>query len=154
MINYLYLLIFILIIIILLLGIKTIRIYIILNKINDDLNNILNNDTNNIVTISTTDKNIKRFANKLNIHLKKIRTIKIKYEHGNNEIQSCLTNISHDLRTPLTGIKGYVDLIKKNGINKSMNNYFTIIESNTETMINLTEQLFDFSKFLDRKSVV
>ena len=79
MINYLYLLIFILIIIILLLGIKTIRIYIILNKINDDLNNILNNDTNNIVTISTTYKTIKRFANKLNIHLKNLITIIFKY---------------------------------------------------------------------------
>ena len=52
-------------------------------------------------------------ANKLNKHLKEIRKQELQYKVGNRELQESITNISHDIRTPLTAIKGYIDLIKK-----------------------------------------
>ena len=71
----------------------------------------------------------------------------MQYENGNNELKKSITNISHDIRTPLTAISGYIDLIKENKENQE--EYIKIIERKTNDLINLTEQLFDFSKTID-----
>lgn len=108
-----------------------------------------NTDTNSIITVSSSDKDIKKLANTLNIELKKIRKKEIEYKVGNQELKKIITNISHDLRTPLTAIKGYIDLIKNNNESDKQYEYMEIIERKTNDVIVLTEQLFDFSKTMD-----
>lgn len=108
-----------------------------------------NTDTNSIITVSSSDKDIKKLANILNIELKKIRKKEIEYKVGNQELKKIITNISHDLRTPLTAIKGYIDLIKNNNESDKQYEYMEIIERKTNDVIVLTEQLFDFSKTMD-----
>ena len=108
-----------------------------------------NTDTNSIITVSSSDKDIKKLANTLNIELKKTRKKEIEYKVGNQELKKIITNISHDLRTPLTAIKGYIDLIKNNNESDKQYEYMEIIERKTNDVIVLTEQLFDFSKTMD-----
>ena len=117
-------------------------------------NEILNNDTNQLITTSTSNKNINDLANKLNKHLKEIRKQELQYKVGNRELQESITNISHDIRTPLTAIKGYIDLIKKEKLKKNKLNYLKVIETKSEDLINLTEQLYDYSKCLDLKDKI
>ena len=117
-------------------------------------NEILNNDTNQLITTSTSNKNINDLANKLNKHLKEIRKQELQYKVGNRELQESITNISHDIRTPLTAIKGYIDLIKKEKLKKNKLNYLKVIETKSDDLINLTEQLYDYSKCLDLKDKI
>ena len=117
-------------------------------------NEILNNDTNQLITTSTSNKNINDLANNLNKHLKEIRKQELQYKVGNRELQESITNISHDIRTPLTAIKGYIDLIKKEKFKKNKLNYLKVIETKSEDLINLTEQLYDYSKCLDLKDKI
>lgn len=58
------------------------------------------------------------------------------------------TNITHEVRTPLTLIKGPLDRIIKSGINNSHNTEenLSIIKKNTDRLLNLTNQLLDFRK--------
>ncbi|MCU0456468.1 MAG: response regulator [Bacteroidales bacterium] len=58
------------------------------------------------------------------------------------------TNITHEVRTPLTLIKGPLDRILKSGINSSHSTEenFSIIKRNTDRLLNLTNQLLDFRK--------
>lgn len=46
-----------------------------------------NTDTNSIITVSSSDKDIKKLANTLNIELKKIRKKEIEYKVGNQELK-------------------------------------------------------------------
>ena len=85
-----------------------------IKEIKESLNAILESDTNNLITISSSDKNIKGLANDLNIKLQELRKQKLLYENGNQELKKSITDISHDMRTPLTAISGYIDLIKEN----------------------------------------
>lgn len=87
-----------------------------IKKIEKDVEEILNNDTNSLVMVSTSNKQIKKIANKLNIELKRLRKAKIQYENGSEELKRTITNISHDMRTPLTAISGYIELME-NGNN-------------------------------------
>lgn len=120
-----------------------------IRKISTDLTRILKSDTNNLLTITTGDKEIIKLANTLNIELKNLRKQKLQYENGNLELKRSITNISHDIRTPLTAISGYIDLIKENENKEKQEEYIKIVERKTNDLINLTEQLFDFSKTVD-----
>lgn len=129
-----------------------IKIYLIKNSIREirkNLNKILYSDTNNLLTISSEDKDIIGLTNDLNIELKKLRKLKLQYENGNQELKKSITNISHDMRTPLTAINGYVELMKESEKNNKQEKYIEIVERKTKDLIELTEQLFDFSKTMD-----
>lgn len=59
-----------------------------------------------------------------------------------------ITNVSHDLRTPLTSIMGYLRLIrdKKYATEEQSNEYLSIVSNKTEQLKKLIEDLFDYTK--------
>lgn len=134
-----------------------------IKKIGENLEEILTNDTNNLITVSTSNKQIKKVAGKLNTELKKLRKVKIQYENGSEELKRTITNISHDMRTPLTAISGYIELMENNIEAEEANNskskimrreenkqkYLKIIKRKTSELIELTEQVFKFSTTMD-----
>ena len=113
------------------------------------LKDILKSNTNNLLTISSSDREIKKLTSVLNIELKELRKQRLQFETGNQELKSSITNISHDIRTPLTAISGYIDLIKENRNDNRKEEYLKIVENKTNDLILLTEQLLDFSKTMD-----
>ena len=58
------------------------------------------------------------------------------------ELKEAVTNISHDLRTPLTAISGYLDLLEKEEKSENVQRYLSQIQNRTEVLKNLTEELF------------
>lgn len=118
-----------------------------LKEMKKQITSILKSDTNNVLSISSSDKDVKELAQTLNVELKELRKQRLQYENGNQELKKSITNVSHDMRTPLTAISGYIDLIKKH--KDKQDEYLQIIERKTNDLILLTEQLFDFSKTID-----
>lgn len=58
-----------------------------------------------------------------------------------------ITNVSHDLKTPLTSIISYVDLLKRENIeNPRVQEYITVLEQKSSRLKNLTEDLVEASK--------
>ena len=137
------------IVILILLSIKLIFIEKSVKDIKEQINSILKSDTNNLITISSSDKDVKELARSLNVELKELRNQRLQYENGNQELKKSITNISHDIRTPLTAISGYIDLIKNQKEENKKNDYLKIIERKTKDLTAITEQLFDYSKAID-----
>lgn len=129
-----------------------IKIFVMKNaikEIEEKFDFIIESDTNNLITISTNDIDLKQLAKKINQNLKKIRELEIQYNQGNEELKRSITNISHDLRTPLTAIRGYLDLIEHKNLTEKQKNYLLFIDEKVKILTDLTEQLFNFSKSLD-----
>lgn len=66
-----------------------------------------------------------------------------------------IANVSHDLRLPLTAIKGYVETLRMKGSVMTINDkseFMNIIEKSAEYLGNMINQLFDYSK-LDAKNI-
>lgn len=70
-----------------------------------------------------------------------------------NEVKSekmkteLITNVSHDIKTPLTSIVSYVDLLKREGLNsENASKYLDILERKTHRLKILTEDLFEAAK--------
>ena len=120
-----------------------------IKEIKQSVKSILKTDTNNLITISSSDKDIESLTNELNGELKDLRKQRLLYENGNQELKKLITNISHDMRTPLTAISGYIDLIKESENLEKQRDYLKIVENKTNELTQLTEQLFDFSKTMD-----
>ncbi len=130
---------------------------IITNKSLKDIVKQLNkkrSGTNSLISVSPNNRNINNLVNELNKNLKKIHEKELQYDNGNKELYKSITNISHDLRTPLTAIRGYIDLLKKEKDSKKIKKYINIIGKKTVALTNLTEQLFDYSRSLDLKDVL
>lgn len=79
-------------------------------------------------------------------HLKKSIEQQQQYERARKQL---IASISHDLRTPLASIKGYVEGLE-DGIAKDeemQKKYYSVIKSKTDQLDRLIEDLFEFSKF-------
>lgn len=114
-------------------------------EIADEFADRLDNDTNTLIDISSHDRDMLRLANSINEQLRVLRKEHLQYHQGNTELKTAITNISHDIRTPLTAICGYLYLIKKTDDKELIHSYLEIIGERTETMKQLAEELFRYS---------
>ena len=105
----------------------------------------LQTDTNTQIDISSRDKDMCRLASAINTQLRILRQEHLRYHQGDTELKNAVTNISHDLRTPLTAICGYLDMMEKTEISEQQARYLGIIKERAELMKQLTEELFRYS---------
>lgn len=115
-----------------------------LKEIESQLKRILKTDTNQLIRISSSDKGVRRLANTLNDELKILRKEKINIIGGNSELKQSIINISHDLRTPLTAIISYLDIIDDEKDEEIKNEYMRRIRNRIDALKDLTAELFSF----------
>ncbi|MBQ8121490.1 MAG: HAMP domain-containing histidine kinase [Ruminococcus sp.] len=122
-------------------------------EITEKLDMIMNGDTNNIIAVTSGDKQIKQLASELNKKLRQIRKQQLRYQSGDRELKDAITNVSHDIRTPLTAIMGYLEIMKDIPKSEKLSQYLAIIQGRAEAMKTLTEELFRYSVVLSGENV-
>ncbi len=105
----------------------------------------LEEETNTLLDICSKDKHMTHLAAEINRSLRKLRSQRHKFEQGDLAVKETITNISHDLRTPLTAIFGYLELLKKENISQETEDYLAVIEERANALKSLTEELFRYS---------
>lgn len=129
-------------------GALSIKIYLMqksAREIEREFSHRLSADTNTLIDISSGDIHMRRLANSINRELRALRSQRHRFEQGDTELKNAVTNISHDLRTPLTAIFGYLDLLEREENTENAGRYIKIIKGRTETLKELTEELFRYS---------
>lgn len=144
---WLYVLIGILIIIILALTVKIIILQKSADKIAEEFADRLTSDTNTLIGISSRDRHMRKLAKDINNELNKLKKDRQRFQRGDLELKDAVTNISHDLRTPLTAICGYLELLEKEKNSANAERYIRVIRERTDSLKQLTEELFRYSVF-------
>ena len=113
--------------------------------------NSLETKTNALIGISSADKDMCELARSINEQLIETRKKQIRFEQGDNELKTAITNISHDIRTPLTAINGYLKLLEKEEKSEDAEEYLKIIAERTQAMKGLADELFEYSVIVSKK---
>lgn len=108
----------------------------------------LETDTNTLLSIPSRDGAMCRLAAALNGQLRLLRQERQRHQNGDRELKDAVTNISHDLRTPLTAICGYLDLLEGEEMSAPAERYLALIRGRTDHLRNLTEEFFRTASFL------
>ena len=116
-----------------------------IREVAEELEEKLRTDTNTLISISTGDSSVQLLASRINAQLQALRKERLKLQTGNDELTTAVTNISHDLRTPLTAICGYLDLLEQEPQSEKSGRYLVVIRERTDAMRSLTEELFRYS---------
>ncbi len=114
-------------------------------EIEDAFADRLETDTNTRIDISSGDRSMRRLADAVNRELGRLRAERLRFQQGDTELKQAVTNISHDLRTPLTAICGYLDLLEEEEKPENVERYVAIIRNRSDMLIRLTEELFRYS---------
>ncbi len=143
-----WLLVFLLAVCTLALGAKVLLLRRDLRVLTTDLHDHLHTDSNTLLTSDSRDPALRKVAATLNDALVELRRQRLRYENGDRELKQAVTNISHDLRTPLTAINGYLDLLEGEEKSADAARYLALIQNRTDAMARLTEELFRYSVIL------
>ncbi len=114
-------------------------------EIREGFTDKLEHDTNTLISVSSGDRQINLLAEQLNGQLRQLRRERRRFQTGDRELKEAVTNISHDLRTPLTAICGYLELLQREPERDKTQRYLSQIEERTQVMKQLTEELFRYS---------
>lgn len=116
-------------------------------KINDTIKEIYHGNTNIYLDEAELSKEMKETGKEINDiagGLSNAIEEKLKSERLKTEL---ITNVSHDIKTPLTSIINYVDLLKKEGVDgEKAKEYLDILDSKSQRLKKLTEDLVEASK--------
>ena len=111
----------------------------------EELDEKLRTDTNTLISISSGDRAMQSLVTHINRQLQALRRERLRLHSGNAELTAAVTNIFHDLRTPLTALCGYLDLLEQEPQTEAAARYLTVIRERTDAMRALTEELFRYS---------
>ena len=89
-----------------------------IKRISYNLDEILNIDSNKILHGEFSNKELNELLLKINKMITYVRYKELDLERKNKSLKKEITNITHDLRTPLTSSLGYIDLILKSNLSK------------------------------------
>lgn len=128
-------------------GIYLVRDAVERNEIIDGISNIVDGNLDYKITTNNLHRDNMVLASAINNISNGLRTAveeSIRNERMKTEL---ITNVSHDIKTPLTSIINYVGLIKREEIeNERIKEYVQVLESKSQRLKHLTEDLVEASK--------
>lgn len=99
------------------------------------------------IRMNTLDKDLENLVLSINDLYEINQKINIKTRNREEDLKQNIANISHDLRTPLTSIMGYIQMIKDNSTSiEDKTRYMDIVERRTETLKALITSFYDLSR--------
>ena len=118
--------------------------------INARLLDIINNSENNYILIPSDIKVVKETAKGINNLLEKFNDRQIDYNRNQKVILQIFTNISHDLRTPITVLKGYIEMLylqsQKEDLPPAIHATIEKMQRNSQELVHSVNNLFNLTK--------
>ncbi len=102
-------------------------------------------DTNTLIDVPMNDKTVRELVLTINKELRLLRSERRRYQQGGTELRDTITGISHDLRTPLTAICGYLELLEREQMSEEQRRHLDMIVNRVNALRELTEELFRYS---------
>lgn len=107
---------------------------------------LLKNDSNMLITTDLQAGGLKELTDMLNDLLNKRRAERRAHQEKEQMIAGIYTSLSHDIRTPLTSLDGYFQLLEEGAGEQEQRYYIRIIQARIESLKEMLEEMFLFTK--------
>jgi signal transduction histidine kinase len=125
-----------------------------LRGINHQLAKRLKEHTRQTVSIELINRELNVLAVNINKCLKAEENLRLESIREEKHFKGMITDISHDLRTPLTAIKGYQQLIEKGILTEDQRAKLLIAEKHTDELGRLIEHFFEYAYLVNAEPVL
>lgn len=103
-------------------------------------------ETNKRLQADLSSRDIVSLINQINAILEEQELEKSAIRTQEEQLKETLANVSHDIRTPLTSLKGFFELYQQEEDKKQRDYYETVIRERMEDLTILLEELFTYTK--------
>ncbi len=118
-----------------------------IKKINNTLKEVCNGNFNQYFRVEPASRNIRDLGSYLNKLTKELHNLEVKTKLTEEERKRMISNISHDLRTPLTSLLGYIEVLENDTLSEEdREEYLSIIQRKGRDISNLIEYFFELAK--------
>ena len=108
---------------------------------------IRQNDTNKNLELTLKADEFQRLAKQINLVLVNARNERVTLYRAEKAFKEAVTNVSHDLRTPLTSVVGYIDMLESGKITDvERDEYYQIIKERIRHLVQMLDDLFEFAR--------
>lgn len=100
----------------------------------------------------TSDLPLKEFnelIDGINEVIDQSREVRESAQHNEMQLKETITNLSHDIRTPLTSLDGYFQLLQQSDSEEERRKYVGIIQSRISSLKEMLEELFTYTRLQD-----
>lgn len=104
-------------------------------------------EENRVLKLSAPDREMEALLVTINDALRRIREQHIEYSKREREFQRQIENISHDLRTPLTSMIGYLDIMDRSFLSEEDQDALEVVKRKAYFLQQLVGQFYDLSRF-------
>lgn len=121
-----------------------------IRQLSQKLSDISDIDTNAQLTTQTFDSDIATLTNSINKSLERSRRDLLDKARAEAALKRAITNISHDLRTPLTSALGYLQMLESSELDaQTKTRYTETIKGRLEALSDLMNNLFELTRIIE-----
>ena len=100
---------------------------------------------NRNLRITLVDKDLEELASELNENISYQKKMKLEEEHSRKVLEQSVSDIAHDLRTPLTVIRGDLRMLREEQLSEKGREYLEAADRRAEVLKNMVDEFFELS---------
>jgi len=117
-----------------------------LRRLSSQLRQYNEGQTQKRLDLSYYQRDIEQLAEEINRQMERVAAATAATKRVEDELRQAVANISHDLRTPLTSIFGYIQMLESDTLSpEDRSRYFGIVQNRTNRLRALLDDFFELS---------
>ena len=116
-----------------------------IREVRAELKKTKKEDYNRQIRVTLIDKDVEKLASEINRNLDYQKNLKLVTEQSRRQLEQSISDIAHDLRTPLTVVKGNLQMLENENLSPKGREYLEISRKKSETLKSMVDEFFEMS---------
>lgn len=109
----------------------------------------LESGSHSALGIELVNRRLEALVARINEALRQSGTLTARARRDERRFRALIADISHDLRTPLTAVRGYQQLLERSGLDQTQQGHLAVVRRHTDELLALVERLHEYTYLLE-----